>query len=265
VFGKLTAIVIAVALATTTQALAGPPFLTDDPVPAPYHGYEGYAFVMIDKDAGNSTTTSGPAFEFNYGPFRNVQLSVTVPFTFLSVPATANQNVPQSIPGTTVSGFGDTELGLKYRLLQENASSPQISFYPSVELPTGNGSNGVGNGRAWWRFPFWAQKSWGRWTTYGGGGYAVNGAPGQKNFPFAGWLVQRDLSDYVSAGAEVYYQGAQFAGDRASTFYNVGSEIGLTKDFSVLFSIGHTVSGDNQSVAYFALGWTGLFQRSAHP
>lgn len=248
-------------LATMSRAVAGPPFLTDDPVPADYRGYEAYVFVQTEKNAGVSTETDVPALEFNWGPLRNVQASITVPYTFLAVPSSPSNLIPQGTPGATVSGIGDTQLGIKYRFLQETPNLPQVAFYPSIEVPTGNKDNGIGNGRTWYRFPVWLQKSWGRWTTYGGGGYAVNTAPGQTNFPFAGWLVQRDFSQALSAGAELYYQGPQFAGDRHSTFYNFGSSITLTDGFGILFSLGHTLSGDNASVGYVALGWTGLFHK----
>lgn len=247
-------------LATIAPASAGPPFLTDDPVPADYHGYETYVFVTTQKNAGVSTETQAPALEFNWGPLRNVQASITLPYTFLAVPSSPTSVVPQGIPGTTVSGLGDTQLGLKYRFVQETAGGPQIAFYPSIEIPTGNNDNGIGNGRTWYRFPIWLQKSWGKWTTYGGGGYAVNTASDQKNFPFAGWLVERDLSPAVSVGGELYYQGPQYTGDQHSTFYNLGSNITLSDGFGLFFSLGHTLSGDNASVAYFALGWTGLFR-----
>lgn len=175
------------------RATAGPPFLTDDPVPTEYRHYELYTFATVDKSAGIATTTAAPAVEFNWGALPNLQISFSIPYTFLSVPTATSATLPQSIAGATVSGIGDTEFGVKFRFLQETAGRPQMSFYPSVEFPTGNRSNGIGNGRTWYRFPLWIQKSWGRWTTYGGGGYAVNTAPGAANFPFAGWLVQRDL------------------------------------------------------------------------
>jgi hypothetical protein len=249
-------------LAAMGRATAGPPYLTDDPVPADYHGYEAYFLVTTEKNAGVSTETDAPALEFNWGPLRNVQASITLPYTFLTVPLSPSSFVPQGTAGATVSGMGDTELGIKYRFLQETRDRPQIAFYPSIEIPTGNKENGIGNGRTWYRFPVWLQKSWGRWTTYGGGGYSVNSAPGQSNFPFAGWLVQRDFSDALSVGGELYYQGPQFVGDRHSTFYNFGSYIILTDGFGILFSLGHTLSGDNASVGYFALGWTGLFYKT---
>jgi hypothetical protein len=126
-----------------------------------------------------------------------------------------------------------------------------------AELPPGNSTNGIGNGRTWYRLPLWIQKSWGPWTTYGGGGYALNNAPGQTNYPFGGWLVQRDLSEHLTIGGEIYSQGPQFVGDRQSTFYNLGGYIAPTKHFNILFSLGRTISGDSETIAYFGLYRTG--------
>lgn len=247
----------------TARAVAGPPFLTDDPVPTDYQHYEIYTYVNVEKNAGIATTTTGPSLEFNWGALRNVQISATLPYTFLSTSASPAALVPDTFPGTTVSGFGDTEFAVKYRFLQEAAGRPQISFYPAIEIPTGNSATGIGNGRTWYRFPVWIQKSWGRWATYGGGGYAIDTASDQKNYPFGGWLVQRDFSENVTVGAEIYSQGAQFTGDKATAFYNAGTYITLTKNFGILFSLGHSFSGDDESVAYFAFGFTGPFGKSA--
>ncbi|HEX3672563.1 MAG TPA: transporter [Candidatus Cybelea sp.] len=251
------------ALATTSVAVAGPPFLTDDPVPTDYQHYEIYTYVDVEKNAGVATTTTGPSLEFNWGALRNVQVSATLPYAFLSTPPSPSAFAPDTLPGATVSGFGDTELAVKYRFLQETVGRPQMSFYPAIEIPTGNSATGIGNGRSWYRFPVWIQKSWGRWTSYGGGGYAINTASDQKNYSFGGWLLQRDFSENVSVGAEIYSQGAQFAGDKATTLYNAGSYISLTKTFGILFSLGHSFSGDDESVAYFALGFIGPFGKSA--
>jgi len=53
----------------------------------------------------------------------------------------------------------------------------------------------------------WLQKSWGPWTTYGGGGYVINPAPGQRNYCFGGWLLQRDFSERLTLGGEFFAQG----------------------------------------------------------
>jgi hypothetical protein len=255
--------ILAFAVATMGRAAAGPPYLTDDPVPTDYGDLEVYEFATSIKDAGVSTETQGPSLEINWGALPNIQVSATIPYTFLSVPYKPAASIPQGLPGTTVSGFGDTEIGLKYRFLQETANRPQISFYPSLDFPTGNKGNGIGNGRTWYRLPVWLQRSWGRWTTYGGGGYAFNDAPGMTNFGFAGCLVQRDLSTAVSVGGELYYEGPQFQGDRHSLFYNAGAYVTIYGGLGILFSAGHTFNGDDQSVAYVALGWMGSLHKGA--
>ena len=86
---------------------------------------------------------------------------------------------------------------------------------------------------------------------------------GPEELPVRRLALQRDFSENVTIGAEVYSQGAQFVGDKATTFYNAGSYITLTKNFGILFSLGHSFSGDDESVAYFALGFTGPFGKSA--
>jgi len=235
----------AIAMATLAgTAWAGPPFLTDDPDPVPYQHFEFYVFGT--RDTGPLTrTNSGPAVEFNYGVRPNAQLHLIVPEEEVS----AN--------GQSARALGDTELGLKYRLATEQPNRPEIGVFPLLEVPTGDASQGLGNGRAWGKIPLWLEKNWGHYTTYGGGGYAFNPAAGARNYPFAGWLLQRNLSDRLSLGGEIFAQGAQTQaatpGTGSATFWNLGGTYNFTADFSLLFSAGHTLSGDRQDIAYLAL------------
>ncbi len=58
--------------------------------------------------------------------------------------------------------------------------------------------------------PIWVQKSFGPWTTYGGVGETIfNRVPGYRNFPYAGWLVQRDIGKKWTLGAETFYHGPE--------------------------------------------------------
>lgn len=122
-----------------------------------------------------------------------------------------------------------------------------------MELPTGNAARGLGSGQAWYRVPIWIQKSWGPWTSYGGGGYAVNRAPGMRNYFFAGWLLQRDVSASLSLGAEVFSQGEASNADRGTTLFNFGGYYSFTSDFSLLFSAGHSIGGVMHRIVYFGL------------
>ncbi len=224
---------------------AGPPFLTDDPEPVELQHWEAYLFATGDR-TNDGGTVNGPAAEFNYGVWPDTQLHLVVPVT----------NVSPS-GGAAVAGLGDAELGVKYRFVHEDEATPQVGIFPMVELPTGRAARGLGNGRAWFRLPVWLQKSWGGWTTYGGGGVALNSAPGQRNHPFGGWLVQRDFGPRLTLGAEVFAQGADAAGGRGFTAGNVGGCCNFTGQFSLLFSAGRSLRGERHTLWYLGLYWTG--------
>jgi len=232
-------------LGSTLGLHAGPPFLTDDPEPVDLHHWEFYVFGQGDRTA-EADGYSAPDFEFNYGVAPNTQLHLVAPVAHASTPDSG-----------WASGYGDTEVGVKYRFLQETDSLPQIGIYPMAELATGSSDLGLGNGRTWYRLPLWIQKSWGPWTTYGGGGAVLNSAPGQRNYGFAGWLVQRDWGKHLTLGTELFRQGAATADGRGSTLANAGVTLKFTEDFNLLFSAGRSISGERHTVWYLALYWTG--------
>jgi hypothetical protein len=237
---------LVLALAATALHLqAGPPFQTDDPEPVDLHHWECYVFGQGTRTA-DANFISAPALELNYGIAPDTQLHVVAPLANFSAGGTGWN-----------SGYGDTELGIKYRFLTETDSRPQVGVFPMAELATGSGTRGLGNGRTWYRLPLWIQKSWGPWTSYGGGGWALNAAPGQRNYGFAGWLVQRDLGDKLSLGAEVFRQGASTVSGTGSTLANFGGTLKFTPDFNLLFSAGRSVSGPRSTVWYLGLYWTG--------
>lgn len=223
---------------------AGPPFYTDDPDPVDYRHNEFYVFSTSDRSDGSDAVT-GPAIEYNRGIARNMQFHVVLPFSYFA-PAV----------GGSAFGFGDIEVGIKYRLLDETRDRPQIGIFPMAELATGSATRGLGNGRTWYRLPLWAQKSWGPWTSCGGGGLDINHAPGMQNSWFGGLLVQRDIGPKLTLGGEVFRQNAQALANRGYTLLNLGGYYNFTPDFSLLFSAGGSVVGARHGVAYLGLYWT---------
>ena len=226
-----------VTLATAARLLAGPPFQTDDPEPVPYGHYEGYVFSTLDRSQG-TTASQAPAFEFNVGAAPNLQLHVVVPIAGVS-------------PGTR--GLGDIELGVKYRFVDEAPTRPQIGVFPMFELPTGDRVRGLGNGHLWLRLPLWIQKSRGPWTTYGGAGVTINHAAGMKNAPFGGWLLQRQTTQRLTIGGEVFHQGAPSKDSRASTVFDAGGYYTLHGALTLLFMAGHSIAGESHTVGYIGL------------
>jgi hypothetical protein len=241
---KIIALATGLNLFPAASTVAGPPFLTDDPEPVDYQHWEAYLFAGGDH-AGGGYTINGPAVELNYGVLPDTQLHLVVPMTTVG-----GGGAP------AVSGLGDTEFGVKYRFLHETNGWLQIGIFPMAELPTGDSSRGLGNGRTWFRLPLWAQKSFGPWTTYGGGGVALNSAPGQRDHPFGGWLVQRDFGPHLTLGGELFGQGRDTDGDHGFAALNFGGSCNINEHFSLLFSAGHSVAGDRHTLWYFGLYWT---------
>ena len=221
-------------------AWAGPPFVTDDPEPVEYRHWE---FYLASQDAKNKEGWSGtaPHFEVNYGALPNLQLHMIAPLAY------AKPN-----DGSARYGFGDLELGAKYRFIQETDWRPQVGTFTMLEVPTGSSSKGLGSGQVRAFLPIWLQKSWGPWQSYGGGGYWINPGSENKDYWFFGWQVQRELSKVITLGAEVFYNTPTAREEGGRTGFNVGTIVNFTDEHHLLFSTGRDIHGQNRFSVYVA-------------
>ncbi len=233
---------------------AGPPFQTDDPEPVEFRHFELYQFGTVSSTPVEDDPT-GPALEFNWGAVPNVQIHMVLPFG-----AVRPSNNPIYQPGGTgpsAYGLTDVELGVKYRLIKETVHRPEIGTFTMLELPTGSYTKGLGVGKVWYKLPVWVQKSWGKWTTYGGGGYQVVPQTQYRDFLYAGWLAQRDLGKRLTLGAEVFsHQKEGFATPQtqSSTMVDLGGYYYIKNPgLQVLFAYGHSVFGQTENYAYLGL------------
>lgn len=244
-------------LVLANPALGGPPFQTDDPQPIDFRHYEFYTFGSWDATRVESDT-SAPAVEFNWGALPNVHLHIIIPAAGI-IPSNNPALAPAGI-GPKAFGLGDIELGIKYRFVQESKRRPMIGTFVMFEIPTGSAAKGLGVGTTWYKLPLWAQKSFGPWTTYAGGGETLVKAPGYRNYPFAGWLVQRDFGKKWTVGTEVFYHGPQglaTAQTRPATLLDIGGYYKIRDEgFQLLYCYGHTIIGQRENYAYLGLYWT---------
>ena len=238
-----TVAVVSVLALGSSQAVAGAPFLTEDPVPVDYRHSEFYVFSTYNGTTDGSDA-SLPAFEYGNGVLPGTQLTIGVPFA---------RAAPDG--GPTEWGLGDVYIGVKFRLVDDVDTSLQIAVSPIVNLPTGDSNGGLGNGKTWWQLPVCLQMSWGEWTTYGSGGYVVNPADGEKSHAYGGWLLQKDLAEKWTLGGEVFARDKDAVGGRATTLLNFGGSFRFSPDFELLFSAGHSVSGETHTTAYLGLWW----------
>jgi len=223
--------VVIFAVLWVLPALAGPPFRTDDPETDEYRHWEFYAATQYQNDRGDLSGTA-PHLEVDYGLVPNVQLHLLAPDAY-----------SRTKDGPTLFGPGDIELGVKYRFVQESDYVPMVGIFPLLEVPAGSKARGLGTGRPQLFFPVWLQKSRGPWTSYGGGGYWINPGTGNKDYLFAGWLLQRDITKWLTLGAEIFHQTPSTTGGQSETGYNIGAIINFTDVHHFICSAGTDIHG----------------------
>jgi hypothetical protein len=231
----------ALAIVGASPALAGPPYLTDDPVPTETGHWEIYGFATGE---GRRSAFDGDAgVDLNYGATEGVQLTATLPLSFSHEPAEGSR-----------SGAGDIELGVKYRLFEDRSRGLSAAIFPRVILPTASHSAGE---KTKLLVPLWLGKDFkGGTSIFGGGGYQINPGAGNRDFWQAAIAVTQDMSDHVSAGLEITRQGPDTVGGTAQTRAGIGSVVQLSKTYSLLISGGPTWA--DHRTGYHAYGALGL-------
>ena len=225
-------------------AMAGPPFLTDDPEPVEFQHWEIYIAAQYKHDQDQDSSTL-PHLEINYGAMPNVQIHLIAPLVYVKPEGSESQY-----------GYGDTELGVKFRFIQETDYIPQVGIFPMVEFPTGDHDKGLGNGRTQYFLPVWLQKSWRPWTTYGGAGYWINPGEGNKDWWQFGWQIQREITKMLTLGTELYYRTASTENGKDTTGYTFGAIINITENHHILLSAGQDINGPNYLSAYIGYQFT---------
>jgi hypothetical protein len=227
-------------LAVCSRALAGPPYTTDDPEPVDLHHWEVY---VASQDAHDKSgwTGSAPQVEVNFGAVRDLQLHVIAPLAYA---------LPKY--GPRAYGYGDTELGIKYRFVQEGAWLPMIGTFPLVELPTGSKGEGLGSGDAQVFLPVWLQKTVGLWQTYGGVGVWVDLGTRERHWWYFGWQLQRHILEWLAVGAEVFHQTPEEHVGPGDTRFNLGAVVDLGETHHLLLSGGCRFEESSGYQGYFA-------------
>ena len=215
----------ALAGAEAAPAFAGPPYLTDDPVPTDTGHWELYAFSAAE---GRRSTIDGDAgFDFNYGAAEGVQLTATLPLSISHDPDEGWRG-----------GSGDVELAVKYGFLNDEGHGVAAAIFPRAILPTAAHSPGE---RMQFLLPLWLGKDFrGGTSVFGGGGYTINPGRQNRNFWQAAFAVTQDVGKKLSVGAEISRQGPDGAGGTAQTRAGAGAIVRLSKTYSLLFSGGPT-------------------------
>ena len=224
-----------VAVLLAWPALAGPPYVTDDPEPTDEGHYEIYLF------AGGTATLDGSVGEggidFNYGAAPNVQLTAVLPLGW---------NDPKVGPSS--ADLGNIELAAKYKFLHQEDVGVDVAFFPRVFLPAGSAT--VGERHASLLLPIWIGRSWGDWSTFGGGGCTIDHGGDSRNFCQVGWALTNEIAPGLQIGAEVYHQTANMIGGRASTGLGLGATWDLNDNLHLMASAGPGIQNAAEADRY---------------
>lgn len=241
----LRALTCAVLLSLASSAVAGPPYVTDDPEPTDERHYEIYAFT-----AGTATkdgTGGQVGIDFNYGGAKDLQLTMVVPFAY---------DRPRD--GRAVTGFGDIELAAKYELLHQETFGVDVAIFPRLFLPT-NSNPALGDKHPSLFIPFFVQKDWDAWSVFGGGGCVINRGGDAQDFCKIGVVVSRRIASDLQIGVEYYRQTPDQKGAKQLSGIGLGAIYDLSEHYHLMASAGPGIQNadrTNQASWYVALLFT---------
>ena len=227
----------------STAALAGPPFLTDDPEPVDNGHWEIYG-PLIEVEGHGFDYAGEAGVELNYGAAPGLQLSANLPVAFAHD------------AGRTRAGTGNLSLSVKCRFLHDEAAGLTAAFYPEVTLPTAR--HGLGNDKLTGFLPLWVQKDSGPWSVFGGGGLALNPGRGNRNYWSGGIAITREVSTRLQLGIEAARQGADTVGGQSSTSLGIGATYRLRGPFRLLASGGPTFEDGAKTAGFHAFVALGM-------
>jgi Putative MetA-pathway of phenol degradation len=207
----------------TGSAVAGPPYVSDDPEPTDFRHYEIYLFAG-GTETGDGASGAG-GLDFNYGATPDLQLTAVFPVAY------DNPSGSHS-----AAGLANIELAAKFRFLHKADLGWDVAVFPRLFLPSASAQ--VGEHHTSLLLPVWLQKDLARWSTFGGGGCVINRGAEARDFCLAGWALTRQVGPTLQLGAEIVHQTPDIRGGRASTGVGAGLIYGLNEHLHLLAYAG---------------------------
>ena len=226
IHGRCLCSALAIVAMMPESAVAGAPFQTDDPVVIDIAHTD---IVVFNQQTLAASGRSGAlaAAEIHYGLIPNLEVDLGMPYNF---------NFPTG--GSAQRGYGDTTLGVKYRLIQESDTNPQVGLVPKLNLSSGNANRGLGNGGNQVFLALALQKNSDKLQINVHGGYWINNGPGNRNYGFLGSQVQYAFTTHWQLGIEIFHTSPQVVGQGPSTGFNAGGNCLFDRNNQILFSAG---------------------------
>lgn len=160
----LTACCLLSTSASPLLADAGPPLITDDPDTPGSNRWEINFAGLLERSARERFLQS-PDFDINYGLGDSLQLKIELPWLLHDT-----EDAPRE------SGLGNTQIGVKWRFMDEGRSGVSLSVYPQFEFnnPTSAALRGVVDEGTEFLLPVELERALGPVTINGEIGYSFH-------------------------------------------------------------------------------------------
>src|SRR5256714_11626308 len=229
------------ALPPRVVAKGGPPILTDDPeTPGNGHWEINVAWTLSQKR--NARLFAIPLLDVNYGVGEHVQLKAQVPWLVL-----------QDRRGSTQSGIGSANFGVKWRFIDKDRHGFGMSTYPQLEIRASASSvkRGLIEQGSELLLPIEISQKLGPVTIDGEVGYQV--VQREKDEVLYGLVIGGEINKRLELLGEIHGAAKRnFAGDEL--IFNVGGRFRMSKHYTLLFSTGRSlrraVTGQSTLLAY---------------
>ena len=238
----LLAVPLCFVLPVCVYAQAGPPLLTDDPDTPGNHHWEINVAIPFSQTR-DARLVGVPLVDVNYGLGERLQLKAEVPWL-----------IRQDRHGArTESGWGSTNLGVKWRFIDQDKKGFAMSVYPQLEFRTSSESvrKGLIEGGAELRLPLELSHEFGNFAVDGEVGYQM--VQRQSDEWIYGFAVARKVNKRLQLLGELHGESKRNLKNNEVVF-NVGGRYTVSKRYTLLFSSGRTLgttSGDQpQWIAY---------------
>jgi hypothetical protein len=211
-------------------AQGGPPMWTDDPgTPGDQHWEINVAWT-VTHTAGGDQGMETPLLDINYGVGDNVQLKYEAPWL-----------VEREAGSKAINGPGDSEIGVKWRFLDEDKNGVDISTYPQLTFnnPTSSQRRGLVEKGTSFLLPFEFHGRVGSLEWNAEFGREIH-SRGEDEWLY-GLAVGRELGDRFEFAVEIHGEGKLGTTDD-ELIANVGGRLKLDKNHTLLVSAGRSLN-----------------------
>ncbi len=238
-------VLVLVLLPAVLLAQGGPPLITDDPGTPGDGLWEVNVAFSVEKTSEKEWFFEAPLLDINYGVGENIQLKFEVPWVFSHEEGESTRN-----------GLGNSELGVKWRFLDQEDHYVDMSVYPqfSFNNPTSSADRGLVDEGTDLFIPFQLERRF--------GSFSLN--------PEVGFLIRQEGREEWAYGLALGYEiphGLELLGEihgeadnglhKHRVVFNAGGRWEMTDTVKLLVAAGRGLRGAPADEPEF-LGYFGL-------